>query len=60
VLLAFLLEHVQRPDFQVRFTWSPNAVVLWDNRCTQHYAVPDYTGYRRIMHRVTLEGDRPI
>jgi len=60
VVLAFLLEHIKRPDFQVRFNWSPNAVVLWDNRCTQHYAVPDYTGHRRVMHRVTLEGERPI
>ena len=59
VVLSFLLDHVARPDFQVRFSWQPNSVVLWDNRCTQHYAVPDYTGHRRIMHRVTLEGERP-
>ena len=59
VVLAFLLDHIKRPDFQVRFTWSPNAAA-WDNRCTQHYAVPDYTGHRRLMHRVTLEGERPI
>lgn len=59
-VLAYLLEHVQRPDFQVRFRWTEGAVAVWDNRFTQHYAVPDYSGQRRVMHRVTLTGDRPI
>ncbi len=59
VLLPYLLQHVQRPDFQVRFKWAPGSVAFWDNRVTQHYAVPDYSGHRRIMHRVTLTGERP-
>ena len=59
VLLPYLLQHVQRPDFQVRFRWATGSVAMWDNRVTQHYAVPDYTGHRRIMHRVTLTGERP-
>jgi taurine dioxygenase len=59
VLLPYLLHHVQRPDFQVRFRWEPGSVAFWDNRCTQHYAVADYSGQRRIMHRVTIRGDRP-
>jgi len=58
-LLPLLTDHVRSPDFQVRFHWSPGAVVLWDNRCTQHYAVADYTGRRR-MHRVVIEGDTPM
>ena len=58
-LLEFLLRHLQRPDFQVRFTWDERSVALWDNRCTQHYAIPDYTGHRRVMNRVTVEGERP-
>ena len=60
LLLPWLLQHVQRPDFQVRFRWSPGSVVMWDNRFTQHYAVPDYSGHRRVMHRVTITGERPI
>jgi taurine dioxygenase len=59
MLLSHLFQHVERPDFQVRFRWEPNSVAIWDNRCTQHYAVPDYTGHRRIMHRVMIQGDRP-
>jgi len=56
-LLPFLLRHVQRPDFQVRFRWEPGSVAFWDNRCTQHYAVPDYSGARRVMHRVAIAGE---
>jgi taurine dioxygenase len=59
VLLPMLLQHVGDPEFQVRFRWAPGSVALWDNRCTQHYAVPDYTGHRRIMHRVAITGERP-
>ncbi len=59
-LLPFLIRQVSRPDFQIRFRWEPGDVAFWDNRCTQHYAVPDYTGHRRVMHRVMIQGDRPV
>lgn len=57
-IVDLLLTHVQSPDFQCRFRWEPGTLAIWDNRCLQHYAVPDYTS-RRIMHRLTLCGDRP-
>ena len=44
------------PEFQVRFQWEPDSVAIWDNRCTQHFAVADYTE-RRVMHRVQVAGD---
>jgi taurine dioxygenase len=57
-VLGFLLEHLKNPDFQVRLRWRPGTVAFWDNRASQHYGVVDYTG-RRVMHRVTVCGDRP-
>ncbi len=57
-LLRLLFDWVRSPEFQVRFTWQPDSVAIWDNRCTQHFAVADYTE-RRVMHRVTLAGDAP-
>jgi taurine dioxygenase len=57
-LLSFLCDHVRSPDFQCRFSWRPGSVAFWDNRCTQHYAVADYSD-TRVMHRVVIAGDRP-
>jgi taurine dioxygenase len=58
-LLAWLFEHQTRPEFTCRFSWRPGALAFWDNRCCLHNPVNDYHGYRRVMHRVTLAGDRP-
>ena len=58
-LLSFLYEHCASPDFQVRFRWRENSIAFWDNRAAQHYAVNDYSG-RRLMHRITITGDRPF
>jgi taurine dioxygenase len=52
-VLRFLFEHIKRPEFQVRLRWNPGDVAFWDNRATQHYAVPDYSE-RRVMQRVSL------
>ena len=58
-LMDFLNRHSQRPEFQIRFRWRAGSLAFWDNRSTQHLAVNDYAGYRRVMDRVTIAGDKP-
>jgi taurine dioxygenase len=59
-ILAMLFDHIQKPEFHVRWRWKENAIAFWDNRITQHYAVNDYLPHRRVMHRATILGDRPF
>ena len=58
-LLNYLFQHQVRPEYTCRFAWRVSSIALWDNRCAQHNPVNDYHGYRRVMHRITLAGDRP-
>ena len=58
-LLSYLFQHQVRPEFTCRFDWRVGSIALWDNRCAQHNPVNDYQGFRRVMHRITLAGDRP-
>ena len=58
-LLAFLHQHQCKVEFTCRFQWQPGSLALWDNRAAMHFPVNDYQGYRRVMHRITLQGDRP-
>lgn len=59
-LLEYLCDLAVRPEFTCRFRWQPNSIAFWDNRCVQHNAINDYHGQRRVMHRVTIEGERPV
>ncbi|RZL55839.1 MAG: taurine dioxygenase [Variovorax sp.] len=59
-LLEFLFRHQVRSEFTCRFVWEPDCVAFWDNRCTLHNPVNDYHGFRRVMQRITLKGDRPV
>lgn len=59
-LLPMLIDHIRNPDFQVRLRWAPGTIAFWDNRFVQHFAVADYGGHRRVMHRVTIEGQPPV
>jgi len=58
-ILRYLFEHQVRPEFTCRFAWQVGSLAFWDNRAVQHNPVNDYHGYRRVMHRITLAGDKP-
>jgi taurine dioxygenase len=58
-ILEFLFRHQVRPEFTCRFAWRRGSLAFWDNRATQHNPVNDYHGFRRVMRRITLAGDRP-
>lgn len=60
-MLRFLYKHVsQGHEFQVRFRWTKNAVAIWDNRVTFHYATFDYLPGNRHAIRVTPHGEIPV
>lgn len=66
-LLDYLYRHQRRPEFTCRFRWREDSIAFWDNRSTQHFAIADFhdgpnaqTDVRRVMHRVTIDGDRPV
>ena len=59
-LLSYLTSQAEIPEYQVRWRWQPNSVAIWDNRCTQHYAVQDYWPAVRKMERAGIIGDRPF
>ncbi|MGY1500894.1 TauD/TfdA dioxygenase family protein [Streptomyces sp. QTS52] len=59
-ILDLLQAYVTRPENILRHRWSPNQLVLFDNRITQHYAIDNYNGLPRRLHRVTIAGDIPV
>jgi taurine dioxygenase len=59
-ILDLLQSYVTRPENILRWRWSPNQLVLFDNRITQHYAVDNYDGLPRRLNRVTVAGDIPV
>lgn len=55
-LLQMLFRHLDWKELHCRFYWEKHSMAMWDNRCTAHYAVRDYTEPRE-MHRVTVLGE---
>lgn len=58
-LLRYLISQAYIPEYQVRWRWQPNSIAIWDNRCTQHYAVMDYPACHRKMERAGIIGSKP-
>ena len=58
-LLQYLFRQQTRPELTCRFRWRAGSLAMWDNRCAQHNAINDYQGHRRLLHRITLAGDKP-
>jgi taurine dioxygenase len=58
-----LLEHLYRwsvnENFTCRLRWSVHMLTIWDNRCTMHNALNDYSGVRREMYRTSVKGSAP-
>jgi len=59
-ILDLLQTYVTRPENILRWRWSPNQLVLFDNRITQHYAIDNYDDQPRRLNRVTVAGDIPV
>jgi sulfonate dioxygenase len=59
-VLKVLYKHItEGHEFQVRFRWTKNAVAVWDNRITAHFATFDYLPGNRHAVRVTTQGEIP-
>ena len=58
-ILNFLFDHCEDINYQIRYRWSLNDMVFWDNRCAMHRAIWDYWPNERKGRRVTIKGDRP-
>jgi taurine dioxygenase len=58
-LLSYLYRHSINENFTCRLRWAPKTLAIWDNRCTMHNALNDYSGVRREMYRTSVKGAAP-
>jgi taurine dioxygenase len=59
-ILGYLFQHMTQDEFIYRHRWRPKMLLMWDNRCTMHFAEGGYDGHLRLMHRTTVAGDVPV
>ena len=56
-----LEEFATQPQFTYRHRWRTGDMVMFDNICVMHRAMPyDLAGSRRLLHRTTVAGDAPL
>lgn len=58
-LLMELCAATLQQKYIYRHAWQPDMLLMWDNRCVQHYAEGGYDGHRRLLYRTTVAGDIP-
>jgi len=58
LLLDYLVNWIASPRFTLRYRWQQGTIAIWDNRCTQHFVVSDFSE-QRVIQRVTVMGDEP-
>ncbi len=58
-LLGYVFRHSVNENFTWRLKWAKGTLAIWDNRCTQHFALNDYHGQRREMVRTSVKGSKP-
>jgi alpha-ketoglutarate-dependent 2,4-dichlorophenoxyacetate dioxygenase len=57
-LLAELMGFATQPEFVHAHVWRPGDLLMWDNRCTMHRAMPfDESKYLRELRRTTVAED---
>jgi taurine dioxygenase len=59
-LLSHLHRHSINENFTCRLRWTAGTLAIWDNRCTMHNALNDYSGVRREMYRTSVKGAVPV
>jgi taurine dioxygenase len=58
-ILDFLFDHIECPEWQMRFHWHEHSIAFWDNRCVQHRAIWDYWPNVRSGYRIQIKGTQP-
>ena len=60
-LIDELEDFSTQPQFTYRHEWRDGDMVMFDNICVMHQAMPyDLANTRRLLHRTTVAGDAPL
>ena len=59
-IINFLIARATQPEFTCRLRWEEGTLSMWDNPFVLHTAINDYSGYRRVTYRTTVEGAVPV
>jgi taurine dioxygenase len=59
-LRVMLRSMFDEPKRQVRWSWTAGDVAIWDERLVVHRGVSDHFPLRRVVRRITVDGERPV